>query len=69
MQPLSALRYNLPLFTNVLISYYSLALLNDYMRIHAEIISYELINGIRLIQLCFVINAFVSERIVVGERR
>ena len=60
VQPLSTLRYNLPLFTNVLISYFSLALLNDYMRIHAEVISYELINGIRLIQLGFIINAFVS---------
>ena len=69
LQPLSTLRYNLPLLTNAVISYFSLLLLTDYMSIHAETISYELINGIRLIQLYFVVMTGVNHRTMIGEKK
>lgn len=57
---LSDLRFTAPLVTGLIIPYLSLSLMNDYIKIQAETISYALVNYIRFVQLFSIVNFFYS---------
>jgi hypothetical protein len=66
---LSDIRFTVPLITGLIIPYLSLSLMNDYIKIHAETISYALVNYIRIVQLFSIVNYFFSYRTLLLQKQ
>lgn len=66
---LGYLRYNLPLVTNLVLPFLSVSLMSDYIKINAEDIAYEVVNGVRLLQLVYLVHGVMNYRICLQQRR